>query len=204
VLVHPSGKDKSRPVIGLSDFADRQHLPGFCKERIPLGLWYVPPELGANEPCTNQINPDGRQRVSFVQNTSEGFFRDLLDDTIDCAFPGLQPRSIELVSLSTLEVGLVLPPGHRFATTNEIPYEKLRDEAWIFPPREKECAQSSVRDLLKVIGHQRVIQNLHSTESGLTSHQRAKFLGNDASQAGNSKDKGPGNDSGNDVVKSLT
>src|SRR5580704_9118046 len=77
-------------------------------------------------------------RVSFAQNTSEGFFRDLLDDTIDCAFPALQPRSIELAShkLSSLEIGLVLPPGHPLGTSHEISYEKLRDEAWIFPPRE--------------------------------------------------------------------
>jgi hypothetical protein len=53
---------------------------------------------------------------------------------------------------------------------------------------------------MKVIGHQRVIQNLDSTESGLTSHHRAKFLGSDAPKAGSSKDKDPGNDSGNDVA----
>lgn len=77
-------------------------------------------------------------RISFVQNTSEGFFNDLLEDTIDCAFPALQPRSIELVShkLSTLEVGLVLPPGHRLAASSEIPIKQLSDEPWIFPPRE--------------------------------------------------------------------
>jgi DNA-binding transcriptional LysR family regulator len=76
--------------------------------------------------------------VSFTQNTSAGFFRDLLEDTIDCAFPALQPRSSDLVShkLRTLEIGLVLPPGHRLETENEIPLEKLCDEAWIFPPRE--------------------------------------------------------------------
>jgi hypothetical protein len=49
-----------------------------------------------------------------------------------------------------------------------------------------------------------VIKNLHSTESGLTSHQRAKFLGSDAPQAGSPKDEDSGNGSGNDVVKSLT
>jgi LysR family transcriptional regulator, benzoate and cis,cis-muconate-responsive activator of ben and cat genes len=32
-------------------------------------------------------------------------------------------------------VGLVLPPGHRLAARGEIPFEKLRDESWIFPPR---------------------------------------------------------------------
>jgi DNA-binding transcriptional LysR family regulator len=92
-------------------------------------------------------------RVSFVQNTSEGFFRDLLDDTIDCAFPALQPRNIELVShkLSSLEVGLVLPPGHRLGTADEIPYEKLRDEDWIFPPRE---ANSVLYDELLNCCHQ--------------------------------------------------
>ena len=77
-------------------------------------------------------------RVSFVQNTSEGFFKDLVDDTIDCAFPARPPKNIELAShkLSSLEIGLVLPPGHRLEALPEIPYEKLRNEAWIFPPRE--------------------------------------------------------------------
>jgi DNA-binding MarR family transcriptional regulator len=33
-------------------------------------------------------------RISFVQNTSQGFFYDLLEDTIDCAFPILQARRL--------------------------------------------------------------------------------------------------------------
>jgi len=76
-------------------------------------------------------------RISFVQNTSQGFFNDLLEDTIDCAFPTLQAGHPELVShkLSTLEVGLVLPPGHRLAARREIPFEELSDESWIFAPR---------------------------------------------------------------------
>jgi DNA-binding transcriptional LysR family regulator len=76
-------------------------------------------------------------RISFVQNTSQGFSNDLLEDTIDCAFPTLQAGHLELVShkLSTLEVGLVLPPGHRLAARREIPFEELSDESWIFAPR---------------------------------------------------------------------
>jgi DNA-binding transcriptional LysR family regulator len=77
-------------------------------------------------------------RLSAVQNTSEGFFYDLLEDRIDCAFPALEPKSIELTShkLSKLEIGLVLPPGHRLANHSEIRLERLRNERWIFPPRE--------------------------------------------------------------------
>src|ERR1700737_2513460 len=77
-------------------------------------------------------------RLSFVENTSQGFFNDLLEDTIDCAFPILQARRLELVShkLSTLEVGLVLPPGHRLAASREIPFQELSDEPWILAPRE--------------------------------------------------------------------
>jgi DNA-binding transcriptional LysR family regulator len=76
-------------------------------------------------------------RISFVQNTSQGFSNDLLEDTIDCAFPTLQAGHLELVShkLSTLEVGLVLPLGHRLAARREIPFEELSDEHWIFAPR---------------------------------------------------------------------
>src|SRR6202011_3847868 len=48
-------------IIGFADSADRQPLPGFFKERIPLGLRHVSPQLGANKPCANQIDPDGRQ-----------------------------------------------------------------------------------------------------------------------------------------------
>ncbi len=77
-------------------------------------------------------------RLSFVQDTPPGFFNDLLEDTIDCAFPTLQARQLELVShkLSTLEVGLVLPPGHRLAASREIPFKELSDEPWILAPRQ--------------------------------------------------------------------
>jgi DNA-binding transcriptional LysR family regulator len=77
-------------------------------------------------------------RLSFVQNTSQGLFNDLLEDTIDCAFARLQARCLELVShkLSTLEVGLVLPPGHRLTPSREIPFKELSDEPWILTPRE--------------------------------------------------------------------
>jgi DNA-binding transcriptional LysR family regulator len=77
-------------------------------------------------------------RISFVQNTAQGLFNDLLEDTIDCAFAGLLARSLELVShkLSTLEVGVALPPGHRLAALREIPFKELSGEPWILAPRE--------------------------------------------------------------------
>jgi len=77
-------------------------------------------------------------RLSAVQNTSEGFFQDLLENTIDCAFPTLEAKSVDLTShkLCKLEIGLVLPPGHRLADRSEIRFEQLRNEHWILPPRE--------------------------------------------------------------------
>jgi len=49
-------------------------------------------------------------RLSAVQNTSEGFFHDLLENRIDCAFPALEPKGIDLTShkLCKLEIGLVV------------------------------------------------------------------------------------------------
>src|ERR1700733_3935532 len=77
-------------------------------------------------------------RLSSVQNTSEGFFQDLIENRIDCAFPALESKSNELIGgkLCRLEVGLVLPPGHRLAGRSEIHLEQLRNERWILPPRE--------------------------------------------------------------------
>jgi LysR family transcriptional regulator, benzoate and cis,cis-muconate-responsive activator of ben and cat genes len=77
-------------------------------------------------------------RLSYVQNTSEGFFQDLIENRIDCAFPGLESKSNELISdkLCRLEIGLVLPPAHRLAGRSEIRLEQLRNERWILPPRE--------------------------------------------------------------------
>src|SRR5580700_11523899 len=77
-------------------------------------------------------------RLSAVQNTSEGFFQDLLENTIDCAFPALEAKGNELIShkLCRLEIGLVLPPGHRLADRSEIRFERIRNEHWILPPRE--------------------------------------------------------------------
>ena len=37
-------------------------------------------------------------RLAAVQNTSEGFFHDLLENRIDCAFPALEPKGIDLTS----------------------------------------------------------------------------------------------------------
>src|SRR5260370_31080553 len=77
-------------------------------------------------------------RLSAVQNTSEGFFHDLLENRIDCAFPAMEPNSIDLTShkLCKLEIGLVLPPGHRLGDQSEIRFERLRNERCIFPPRQ--------------------------------------------------------------------
>ena len=77
-------------------------------------------------------------RVSTVHNTSEGFFDDLRENRIDCAFPGLEPKGIDLTShkLCKLEIGLILPPDHRLADQSEIRFERLRNERWIFAPRE--------------------------------------------------------------------
>ena len=38
--------------------------------------------------------------------------------------------------LCRLEIGVVLPPGHRLAAQSEIRFERLRNERWILPPRE--------------------------------------------------------------------
>ena len=77
-------------------------------------------------------------RLSSIQNTSEGFFQDLLENRIDCAFPALESKGNELIShkLCRLEIGLVLPPGHRLADRSEIRFERLRNERWILPPRD--------------------------------------------------------------------
>jgi LysR family transcriptional regulator, benzoate and cis,cis-muconate-responsive activator of ben and cat genes len=77
-------------------------------------------------------------RLSAVHNTSEGFFHDLLENRLDCAFPALEPKSIDLTShkLCKLEIGVVLPPGHRLADQPEIRFERLSHERWILPPRE--------------------------------------------------------------------
>jgi DNA-binding transcriptional LysR family regulator len=39
-------------------------------------------------------------RLSFVQNTSQGLFNDLLEDTIDCAFARLQARCSNWLAIS--------------------------------------------------------------------------------------------------------
>jgi len=77
-------------------------------------------------------------RFTIVQNTAEGFFHDLLENRIDCAFPALEPKSIDLAShrLCKLEIGLVLPPGHRLADQAEVRLARLKKERWIMPPRE--------------------------------------------------------------------
>jgi DNA-binding transcriptional LysR family regulator len=69
-------------------------------------------------------------RLSVVENTSEGFFQDLLENRIDCAFPALEPKSVDLAShkLCKLEIGLILPPGHPLADQSEIHLVRLKNE----------------------------------------------------------------------------
>jgi DNA-binding transcriptional LysR family regulator len=77
--------------------------------------------------------------ASFSRSKYVGrIFHDLLENRIDCAFPALEPKSIDLTShkLCKLEIGLILPPGHRLADQSEIRFERLRNERWILPPRE--------------------------------------------------------------------
>jgi DNA-binding transcriptional LysR family regulator len=77
-------------------------------------------------------------RLSVAENPSEGFFHDLLEDRIDCAFPALEPKSLDLAShkLCKLEIGLILPPGHLLADQSEIHFVRLKNERWILPPRD--------------------------------------------------------------------
>ena len=53
-------------------------------------------------------------------------------------FSRSQSKGNELISheLCRLEIGLVLPPGHRLAGRSEIHFERLRNERWILPPRD--------------------------------------------------------------------
>jgi DNA-binding transcriptional LysR family regulator len=83
-----------------------------------------------------QRGPD--LRLTFYQNTSQGFFDDLLQDKIDCAFTLLPSSHPELASLrlNSLEVGVVLPPDHPLAHRPEIPLNMLGEESWIFAPRD--------------------------------------------------------------------
>jgi DNA-binding transcriptional LysR family regulator len=77
-------------------------------------------------------------RLTVTQNTSEAFFADLLEDRIDCAFPGLAPKHPDLTShkLCKLEVGAVLPPDHWLEDQMEIRLDQLKNERWIFLPRD--------------------------------------------------------------------
>ena len=76
-------------------------------------------------------------RLSFYQNTSEGFFNDLIEDKIDCAFAMLPSSHPDLTSrrLISLEIGIVLPPGHRLTKQKEVSLATLRNESWIMAPR---------------------------------------------------------------------
>jgi DNA-binding transcriptional LysR family regulator len=76
--------------------------------------------------------------ANIFLNTSEGFFRDLIENRIDCAFAALESKGTELIShkLCRLEIGLVLPPGHPLAGRPQIRFDRLRNERRILPPRD--------------------------------------------------------------------
>jgi DNA-binding transcriptional LysR family regulator len=123
MLITGLGLDSNRvlePV--LREIVLSQEIQTIFTQRYPRQLRKNWPDLG----------------LSFVQDTPQGLFNDLLEGTIDCAFATLQARRVELVShkLSTMEVGMVLPPGHRLAASREIPFKELSDEPWILAPRE--------------------------------------------------------------------
>jgi DNA-binding transcriptional LysR family regulator len=127
-------------------------------------------------------------RLSLVQNTPEGFFNDLLEDTIDCAFPTLQARHLELVShkLSTLEVGVVLPPGHRLAASREIPFKELSDEPWILTSREDNPARRTSLPVAHPWSNKRRSQEyirLPLPDRPLPAKQNAKGAGNGGHQS---------------------
>lgn len=76
-------------------------------------------------------------RLSFYQNTSEGFFNDLLEDKIDCALTMLPSSHPDLTNrrLISLQVGIVLPPGHRLVKQKEVLLGSLRSHgSWRLAP----------------------------------------------------------------------
>ena len=76
-------------------------------------------------------------RASFHQNTSSGFFADLVEARIDCAFPMLASDDPDLVShqLLTHRIGVVLPAEHPLSRYQTVPFTRLKDESWILFPR---------------------------------------------------------------------
>jgi DNA-binding transcriptional LysR family regulator len=56
-------------------------------------------------------------KTTFYQNNSSGFFEDILEARIDCAFPMLASNDPDLVSHQVLthRIGVVLPVEHRLS-----------------------------------------------------------------------------------------
>jgi DNA-binding transcriptional LysR family regulator len=76
-------------------------------------------------------------KATFHHNNSSGFFEDLLEARIDCAFPMLPSGDPELVSHEVLthRIGIVLPADHRLSQYKTIAFAQLKDENWILFPR---------------------------------------------------------------------
>jgi DNA-binding transcriptional LysR family regulator len=76
-------------------------------------------------------------KTSFHQNSSSGFFEDLLDARIDCAFPMLASDDPGLTNhlVLTHRIGVVLPADHRLSQYKTVAFAQLRHENWILFPR---------------------------------------------------------------------
>jgi LysR family transcriptional regulator, benzoate and cis,cis-muconate-responsive activator of ben and cat genes len=76
-------------------------------------------------------------KATFHQNNSCGFFDDLLEARIDCAFPMLASDDPDLVSHQVLthRIGVVLPIEHRLSEYKTVAFAQLKDENWILFPR---------------------------------------------------------------------
>jgi DNA-binding transcriptional LysR family regulator len=76
-------------------------------------------------------------KATFYQNNSSGFFEDLLDARVDCAFPMLASDHLDLVSHQVLthRIGVVLPVEHRLSQYKNVAFALLKDEHWILFPR---------------------------------------------------------------------
>jgi DNA-binding transcriptional LysR family regulator len=75
-------------------------------------------------------------QIDFRSNSSAGFFQDLLNEEIDCAFPMLPPQPKDcqkFVSyrILTHRIGVVLPSDHPLAHRKSVPFSLLAEENWI-------------------------------------------------------------------------
>lgn len=76
-------------------------------------------------------------KATFYQNNSSGFFDDLLEARVDCAFPMLASDDPALVNhlVLTHRIGVVLPAEHRLSRYKSVAFAQLKDESWILFPR---------------------------------------------------------------------